>query len=717
MLIALLLACGLGPPAVLTGTVRSTDGAPVSGAHLVLRQGDQTDTATSDARGAFTFRDAALPVILEVSARGFAPIRRLVAASPAEFVLEPASVTASVVVSAERLSEWRDPETGATVLAAADLDVLPAVTPDEALRVVSGFSLFRRSSSRSANPTTDGVTMRGLSASGSSRALILLDGTPLNDGFGGWVTWTRLPPAAMARVDIQRGAAGDAFGSDALGGVIRIVTPRGETPSLVVGGDVGSPGVDGLDLSAGGHHQGVSTFVATSWFRTDGSIPLAPESRGAVDRPANAEWANAFGRVDVTAAGRWLTLSGWGGRDDRGNGTVLQLNRMRGGTFSASFDALGSATTFAARVSVSPNRFYQTFTTVAPSRATETLTSTQSIDTTTTRAIVEFGGNLPRGHALVGATVTREAASFDDARPSSTTTQSLRDDSEALSAQVGFTPAARVSLDGGLRHEWRAAPTSAHPLEGATVGHVSGVWQLAGSVHLRGSASTSHRWPTLNELVRNFQVGNVLTLANPALTPERAVSLDGAVTLERPRWQASVGAFHTILDHALANVTLPSGSVKGFAGIVRQRENAGEAHVTGAELDAEVRPLGTFRVRASATLISARFLHSVEPRLEGLTLPQVPHVSFSLDAQARLPRTIDLSVVWHDVSSQFDDDRNLFLLAGASQVDLRVAGRLHHIGWYIVVENATDARIEVGRTPLLTLAPPRAVRVGVNWGW
>ena len=56
-----------------------------------------------------------------------------------------------------------------------------------------GFSLFRRSGSRYANPTSQGVSLRGLGASGARRALVLVDGLPLNDPFGGWVYWARVP--------------------------------------------------------------------------------------------------------------------------------------------------------------------------------------------------------------------------------------------------------------------------------------------------------------------------------------------------------------------------------------------------------------------------------------------------------------------------------------------------------------------------------------------
>src|SRR5687768_17877064 len=100
-----------------------------------------------------------------------------------------------------------NPPAAVTTLHREVLDVAPAATLDDALRAVPGFSLFRRSSSRVANPTTQGVTLRGLAASGASRALVLADDVPLNDPFGGWVYWNRVPSAALSEVSVARGAA------------------------------------------------------------------------------------------------------------------------------------------------------------------------------------------------------------------------------------------------------------------------------------------------------------------------------------------------------------------------------------------------------------------------------------------------------------------------------------------------------------------------------
>ena len=118
----------------------------------------------------------------------------------------PASAE-SVVVTATRGAERLPSAASATVVTSAELANLGrrrAWTMCCATR--PGFSLFRRNSSRVANPTTQGVTLRGVSGSGASRTLVLSDGVPLNDPFGSWVYWNRMPQAAVDRVEVVRGA-------------------------------------------------------------------------------------------------------------------------------------------------------------------------------------------------------------------------------------------------------------------------------------------------------------------------------------------------------------------------------------------------------------------------------------------------------------------------------------------------------------------------------
>ena len=66
------------------------------------------------------------------------------------------------------------------------------------LRDEAGLVQFRRSDSRSAHPTSQGVTLRGLGGNASSRALVTLDGVPQADPFGGWARW-RVPSPSIHR--------------------------------------------------------------------------------------------------------------------------------------------------------------------------------------------------------------------------------------------------------------------------------------------------------------------------------------------------------------------------------------------------------------------------------------------------------------------------------------------------------------------------------------
>src|SRR3954471_23721224 len=111
---------------------------------------------------------------------------------------------------------------------------------DQALESTPGVSLFRRTTSGSANPTTQGVSLRSIAPSGAGRALVTLDGAPVNDPFGGWVIWTALPPEGLEGANIVRGAGAGPYGAGALTGVVAL-QERGARD-----------GLGALDVSAGG---------------------------------------------------------------------------------------------------------------------------------------------------------------------------------------------------------------------------------------------------------------------------------------------------------------------------------------------------------------------------------------------------------------------------------------------------------------------------------
>ena len=177
----LLLGPALRADASLHGTVRDATGAAIADAHLVAERpaGAVPCETTSAADGTFTLDCASPADVVRIEALGFTPVD-LTARDSLHVVLMPAAYTEAVVVTASRAEGVTT--SGAapvSVLTSSDLALLPPAPLDDALKTVPGFSLFRRTTSRAANPTTQGAGMRGLSASGASRALVLADGVPL----------------------------------------------------------------------------------------------------------------------------------------------------------------------------------------------------------------------------------------------------------------------------------------------------------------------------------------------------------------------------------------------------------------------------------------------------------------------------------------------------------------------------------------------------------
>ena len=125
----------------------------------------------------------------------------------------------------------------------------PGTNLDDRLRDVPGFSLFRRSSSLVANPTTQGISLRGIGSSGASRTLVLWDGIPANDPFGGWVYWTQFVPDEIGRAEISRGAATSIFGDRAMSGAIGLFSRPAEKLHVLAEYEYGNESTH--DISAG----------------------------------------------------------------------------------------------------------------------------------------------------------------------------------------------------------------------------------------------------------------------------------------------------------------------------------------------------------------------------------------------------------------------------------------------------------------------------------
>ncbi|MGA7914949.1 MAG: TonB-dependent receptor plug domain-containing protein, partial [Candidatus Acidiferrales bacterium] len=282
------------------GVVRDTSGASVPGARVELHVKSFEVSTITDAAGAFAFENVPeMSGTLVVTSSGFQPATvqwTSSAASPAQLqiTLSASPLNQRVEVTANRATTLlTDVPVSDVQLTREDLQDTPALTLDDDLRQVPGFSLFRRSSSRTANPTTQGVSLRGLGANGSSRALVLQDGIPLNDPFGGWVYWDRVPAESIADVEIAQEGASSLYGSDALGGVVQFVSRQAQPAGVSLETSYGNQNTPDLSLWAGGEKGKWESTFAGEVFHTDGYVLVPEADRGPVDTRAGSEHGTA----------------------------------------------------------------------------------------------------------------------------------------------------------------------------------------------------------------------------------------------------------------------------------------------------------------------------------------------------------------------------------------------------------------------------------------
>lgn len=721
----------------LTGRVTDSRGAAVGSARISAG----TSSTTSDDNGQFTLKLLPGDYELRVAAKGFADHKQRVnftASTSLNIALEPASLADAVTVTAARAEiRLSDAPASVSVLDAGDVSAAAAQTVDDLLRQVPGFSIFRRSSSVVANPTAQGVSLRGAGATGASRTLVMADGVPLNDAFGGWVYWDRVPRTAIDRIEIVRGGSSDLYGSDALSGVINLLT-RPSNRRVSVETSYGTRDTADVSFFAADKWQGFSAAVAGEAYKTDGYFIIAPEIRGAADDKAGSEHRAVTLRLgyDFTPENS-VFARGSLFDEDRRNGTVLQTNDTAteslaiGGRFKTADRSNWNLTLFA-----NQQRYHQTFSAVAANRATEALNRLQFVPSRDVGISFGWSRSFERQLLVAGVDVrgvrgTSDEIAIANGRQTTFSSSGGRQRRAGFFIQDLVTISSRWQLSVNARYDkWRdssAASVSRNLTTGAVTPRffpareldafsprLSLIFRPTESVSLRAAAYRAFRAPTLNELYRGFRVGNTLTNPNENLTAERLTGGEiGASWNPASNISARLTGYWTETVNPVSNFTLTVTP----ALITRERRNLGRTRSSGIEAEADFNFARYWQLTAGYLFADATVHRAPQDAaLEGNLIPQVPRHQFTLQTTYSHPRFVTAAMQFRATGSQFDDDQNRLPLGSFALIDVTVAKPFaRYLEAFIAVQNLLDERFVVGRTPIETLGMPRMVRGGLRF--
>lgn len=566
---------------------------------------------------------------------------------------------------------------------------------DGLLERLAGVQQFRRADSRSAHPTSQGLTLRALGGNAASRALVLLDGVPQADPFGGWIAWPSIGTLGLAEVRLIRGGGSVTAGPGALAGTLELSSSA--APAILGIAELGSRS----SLAAEGlvAEQVGSGFLSVSGraARSDGFTPILEPSRGSADRPAPYRNGSArFRWVAPITAGTELQASLSTFTDRRERGLAFTTNSTKGTDLSLRAVSRG-ALPWSGLVYVQSRNFESSFASAGPSRSAASRVSLQyDVPGDAVGWSAEIRPRLGRrielrigsdGRRMLGK--SREYANYVANAPMRQREAGGETAHDGLFAELSrqdsgltLTAAGRIDhwriQDGRLveRNLSNGAVTTNQSYADRTgwrpTGRLGASLAIDEGLNIRGAAYAGWRLPTLNELFRPFRVGPDATAANPLLKPERLRGVEAGADWNADEWRASATFFSNRLIDPIANVTLGSGPGVfpgvGFVapgGAYRQRQNLRAIDAAGVEASAGWSK-GPWSLTGSASMTRARV------RAGGLLNGRRPAQSPSLSASASAAwegRAASAAMIVHYEGRRFEDDLNLQSLAPALTMD------------------------------------------------
>jgi vitamin B12 transporter len=653
----------------------------------------------------------------------------------------------AIVVTAPRLPEAKaDRAYAVQRIDRSRIEQSPTHQLDQLLKDVPGVQLFRRSDAHSGHPTSQGVTLRALGGNASSRALLVLDGVPQTDPFGGWVNWPAYDPLDLQQIRVVRGSGSVANGPGSLAGTIEMISRD----------DPGSFGeVDGGSRNAFEVRSRVGVGVGSGTVslsahaeRGDGFVPVTAATRGPADEPApyrNWSLRGHWSTPIANSVSLQASLDGF--HDWRTRGVDYTENRTNGADASLRLVGRG-AWQWSALSYWQARNLMSSFASLNAGRTTATQVSLQdSVPSHGIGGSVEVRPPMPRAIELrLGMDArrtdgeSRELYSFVAGEPTRRRIAGGETFTAGLFGEATADLGALTLTGGGRVDHWQVS--QGHLLERLLASEEvtrddhdqkregwlptargGAVIALGKGVSLRSTAYLGWRMPTLNELFRPFRAGADATAANPGLQPERLAGAEAGAEYVRGHLRLSGTAFVNRLKHAIANVTLGEGPGTfpgvGFVaagGAYGQRQNIGAVDVHGIEATADWSN-GPWSLGAGLSLTHARVRDSgAAGQLDGLRPAQTPRFAATLSAGwQKAGRSFE--VVVRRVGAQFEDDLNTRTLKAATTLDASAAWPLSRRVQLIARgENLTNALVEAGinADESIERATPRTLWLGVR---
>jgi len=620
-----------------------------------------------------------------------------------------------------------------TVLEAEAIEAAPVTGVLDLLRGVPSLNITRDTSSLVAQSRDQAISMRGIIGSVQSRALPLVDGLPIVDPFGGWVTLSLAPKELLDRVEIVRGGGSSVWGNLALSGVVNMIT-RPPTRDAW-GATVRAAERSTADLSANYSDLGRrwSGWIGGNHFETDGYMLRPASDRGAVDEPKFRRWDTVHGRLAFSSAPEttW-TLRTMLYDEHRWLGVPTDRHDQREASASLTLDHVGSRdTSWRAQLfhrdldgSESSGRVALDRSTVAPESeiAEQPVRSSGAsgvgsfvlgrhvlsagadwVDNAVEQTqLVGWNGSLYTGGYLVSGR-QRFGGSFVEDRAALGAHTSLQLGARFDRVFSGDARSVRSALPGG---EVTGTDSIADQTESSFTPRLGAVYAPTPASRWRGAVYSGFRVGTPTErFVGSTGSSRSVTAPSAELEPERLVGAELGYDWQPSRRLAlRLTAFRNDVDDLIQRTLVgttgdaggfvaPCGELPARARCLQYR-NLGKIRSTGLELALDVRPAEAWRLSLDGTWMNSRVVENdADLALVDNQVERAPDLQLVAAVDWLGRRRGDLTLRGRYSSVAYDDAENTERLPGHVLVDVGYAIRLGS-RWQLFagIENLLDER-------------------------
>lgn len=742
--------------AALRGTVTaSTTHAPIADARVEIASPPRL--AVSGSNGRYLLR--ALPggrYQLLVTAVGYAPLRRVVEVRPGEDAtldveLSPGSLLlSSVVTTATRTpEEARRIATTVNVLTPQHIETTAARESQDLLREIPGVELPRTSSL--VGGTAQIVSIRGVD---EGRTVVLFDGIPVNDAWGEWIDWGRVPKGMLDRVEVLEGGQSALYGNGAMGGVISFFSRPMAPGSMRLSVDGGERGGQHVAAAAGIPLVGPLTATVSGDYQSGGGYTLLdPTRRGRIDQRSEIIQRNSYVRLNYAPTARLNAfVTGHLFGDNRHTGTPLSYQDRQQQHLDAGLNWQGEhAGTLALRAWDGRQDEHQRSAAIRSNSSTCASPATaarQCEDSSVTADIPshDWGASatwtraLPMTHVesfSAGADYRHYSGAYDERSfnttcPGANCRQQVRKvwsgGDQALSGlfvQAIAAPAAplRIELSARLDHWTNANGASVDAAAGITryadssktafSPRLGARYQLTSTLAIHGAYYEAFRAPNLAELYRKQVSNTSITLPNPYLKPEKAQGREVGLQWQPSHWIEMKGTWY-VANYRDFNVPVTLSTTGGVT--TRQRLNVTRTRSKGGEAYVALRPLPSLFLSGSVNYDDARIAAGPTGTVVGAHVNRVPSPKQVVRATWTSSRFGTYTGIWRH-------EGHTTTLQGAwldpfTVVDLQANREIMRgLSGFVALENVTNEQYQVnlsgsGANALISYGMPRTLRAG-----